>query len=79
MLKFLTILTKYGFYAELNWIWLFIMQHKAFILRDVFKNISIYHMFSEVLHRVQIEKINLRSKTIQGQVVQPETSELTMD
>lgn len=79
MLKFPTILTKYGSYAELNWIWLFIMQHKAFIVWDVFKNISIYHMFSEVLYTVQTEKINLRNETIQGQVVQPKSLELTMD
>lgn len=79
MLKFSTIFTKYGSYAELNWIWLFIMQHKTFIILDVFKNVSIYHMFSKVLYTVQMEKINLRSETTKGQVVQPESSELTMD
>ena len=72
-------LIKYGSYAELNWIWLFIMQHKTFIIWDVFKNVSIYHMFSEVLYTVQIEKINLRSETTKGQVVQPESSEPAMD
>lgn len=69
MLKFPTILTKYGPYAELNWIWLFIMQHKTFIILDVFKNVSIYHVFSKVLYTVQMEKINLRSETTKGQVV----------
>lgn len=62
MLKFPTMLTKYGSYAELNWIWLFIMQHKTFIIWNVFKNVSIYHMFSKMLYTVQIEKINLRSE-----------------
>lgn len=79
MLKFSTILTKYGSYAELNWIWLFIMQHKTFIIWDVFKNVSIYHMFSEVLYTVQIEKRNLGSESSKGQVVQPEPSKPSMD
>lgn len=51
------------------------MQHKTFIIWDVFKNVSIYHMFSEVLYTVQIEKRNLRSESSKGQVVQPEPSE----
>lgn len=79
MLKFPTILTKYGSYAELNWIWLFIMQHKTLIIWDVFENVSIYHMFSKVLYRVQIEKINLGSEATKGQVVQPKSSEPTVD
>lgn len=54
------------------------MQHKTFIIWDVFKNVSIYHMFPKVLYTVQIEKINL-SETTKGQVVQPEFSEPTMD
>lgn len=62
-------LTKYGTYAELNWIWLFIMQHKTFIIWNVFKNVSIYHMFSKMLYKEQIEKINLWSEATKGQVV----------
>lgn len=72
-------LTKYGSYAELNWIWLFIMQHKTFIIWNVFKNVSIYHMFSKMLYKEQIEKINLQSEATKGQVVQPEASEPSRD
>lgn len=55
------------------------MQHKTLIIWDVFKNVSIYHMFSKVLYGVQIEKINLGSEATKGQVVQPKFSEPTVD